>query len=129
MRSAKTLVPASIAMLLCSAALVGAQESQEAYIRVHLPTTDTKLEVQGIMTKQEGASRFFKSPPLLSGKSYAYDMKATWMENGKQMVREKSIQVMAGLTTEVDFRTPDGQPGPAASAPRVEIAPKPQAMV
>src|SRR5689334_21036600 len=114
MRSAKTLVSVSIAMLLCSAALVGAQESQEAYIRVQLPTADTKLEVQGIATKQEGASRFFRSPPLMPGKSYAYDMKATWMENGKQMVREKSIQVQGGMTTEVDFRTADGQPGNGA---------------
>jgi uncharacterized protein (TIGR03000 family) len=129
MRFAKTLVPASIAMLLCSAALVGAQESQGAYIRVQLPTADTKFEVQGIVTKQEGASRFFKSPPLDPGKSYAYDMKATWMENGKQMVRQKTIQVMAGMTTEVDFRTADGQPGTAASDPKVEIAPKPHPMV
>ncbi|HEV3143638.1 MAG TPA: TIGR03000 domain-containing protein [Gemmataceae bacterium] len=141
MRLLRSIILSIVTVLLFAFASASAQESQEANIRVYLPTADARLEVQGVMTKQEGVSRLFKSPGLTPGKSYVYDMKATWMENGKQLVREKSIRVMAGMTTEVDFRmgealvvnvppvliNPEARPKPKPETkPEVKPEPKPE---
>ncbi len=99
MRTVKTIALAALLLALPAAA----QEKQKAMMRVHLPAPKTELVIQGVTLKPTDSDvRLFESPPLEVGKSFVYDIKATWMENGKPMTRERSVKVMAGLTTEVD---------------------------
>jgi uncharacterized protein (TIGR03000 family) len=121
--SQKTKIGLTIAATLLCAFAAQAQEMQEARVRVYLPAPDAQLEVQGVMTKQTGSMRTFKSPPLLVGKNYAYDMKVTWTENGKPMVREKTITLQAGGDAEADFRMAEG-PKIIPPPPMVDNNPK-----
>jgi len=124
MHTTRTLAVTIAAGLLLGFPSARAQDPQEAYVRVYTPTADTKLEVQGVLTKKDGTTRMFKSPPLMMGKNYVYDMKATWTENGKTIVREKTVKVQAGMTTDVDFRLPDAAAGAAPPSPMVQVNPK-----
>src|SRR5262245_40908767 len=80
------------------------QDYEKAQLRVYLPTEDAKLEIQGQVSKKTGAVRLFESPLLQPGKAYLYDLKVTWIEDGKTLTRESTARVMAGQTTEVDLR-------------------------
>src|SRR5262245_6464749 len=106
-----------VLMSLCWIAAAPAQE--RARLKVFLPPTDVQLEIQGLTLAQKPGvvERLFESPPLVDGKSYIYDIKATWMENGKAVVRERSVKVMGGQTTEVDLRNTE--------EPRTDKTPKP----
>lgn len=111
MTAAKLVLPA---VLLVAVSMASAQEKLKAMMRVRLPAPRTKLEIQGApikVTDQE--VRLFESPPLEPGKPYVYDVKATWMENGQELTRERSVKVLAGQTTEVDLRL-EVDPAPGA---------------
>lgn len=43
-----------------------------------------------------GTSRTFESPDLKPNESYTFDVKVTWMENGKPVVEKRSLSVKAG---------------------------------
>jgi uncharacterized protein (TIGR03000 family) len=109
----------------------------KARLRVYLPVPDAKLEIQGKMTERTGAIRLFESPPLPVGKNYVYDIKATWSENGKTVVRERSAPVTAGQTTEIDFRedksakAPEGKPAAPDGKVKLDVpyVPTPQVVV
>ena len=122
-------------LMLCLAAAAPAQ-SQKARLRVLLPATDVKLEIMGLpLPEKKGVEiRLFESPPLEPGKTFIYDIKATWMENGKPVTRERSVRVMAGKTSEVNLRlavdtSPDvEQPKPITpekAAPEKSVPEKP----
>jgi hypothetical protein len=51
-----------------------------------------------------GFERDFISPPLERGQEYTYTLRASWMENGKEVTREKSVPVRAGQEAMADFR-------------------------
>ncbi len=104
----------NVTRLVCAGVLLAltwpaaAQEKQKAMMRVHLPAPRTELVIQGVPIKPADADvRLFESPPLEVGKSFVYDIEASWTENGKPMTRKRSVKVMAGLTTEVDLRKAD----------------------
>src|SRR5207237_913194 len=98
---------AGVALLLLAAASARGQDYEKAMLRVFLPTDDAKLEIQGRLSKKMGAVRYFESPLLPPGKSFNYDLKVTWMENGKAMVRERTTRVIGGQWTDVDLRIAD----------------------
>src|SRR5207237_8988162 len=94
-------------LVLALAATGRGQDYDKATLRVYLPAADAKLEIQGKTTTRTGTTRLFESPLLQPGKAYLYDLKATWMEDGKPVVRERTVRVMAGQTTEVDMAMPE----------------------
>jgi uncharacterized protein (TIGR03000 family) len=73
-----------------------------ATLEVRLPA-DAALEVDGWRTRQTGSSRLFESPPLVPGKSYTYDLRATWTAGGREVVKNRHVRVSAGERVEVDF--------------------------
>jgi uncharacterized protein (TIGR03000 family) len=58
-----------------------------------------------VKTKQVGETRSFKSPPLEPGKTYLYDIRVHWVENGQDVDNKRTIKVQAGRTAHVDFVT------------------------
>jgi len=57
-------------------------------------------------TRQTGALREFVSPALTPGKEFTYEVKARWMEGGKEVVQTRQIDVSAGSWKTVDFTRP-----------------------
>jgi uncharacterized protein (TIGR03000 family) len=87
------------------------QEARPGYLMVYVPTK-AHLTVDGANTRQTGPARRFETPPLPSGQRFIYTLKATWTEQGKDLVCEKEVRIEAGKETKVDLhldepRTPD----------------------
>ena len=78
-----------------------------ATVRVRVPP-EARLYFQGELTSATGPDRLFESPPLERGRNYRYEVKAVWDENGREVVRTRSVLVRAGEAASVDFLTPAG---------------------
>jgi uncharacterized protein (TIGR03000 family) len=76
-----------------------------ASVRVLLPA-DARLYFEGVPTAPVGPDRLFESPPLALGRNYRYDIRAAWDENGREVVKTRSVVVHAGDRVRVDFTTP-----------------------
>jgi uncharacterized protein (TIGR03000 family) len=73
-------------------------------VTVNVPA-DAKVWFDGTETMGTGTVREFQSPGLTPGTKYHYDVKATWMENGKPVTQTRQVNVAAGARVNVDFAT------------------------
>jgi uncharacterized protein (TIGR03000 family) len=88
---------------------VSVSHPNAAAIDVKVPA-GARLLVQGQPTRQTGANRFFESPPLEQGKTYAYKIKAMWTnKDGEKVERDRTVQVRAGSHVAVDLRKPSSE--------------------
>jgi len=76
--------------------------NNEAMVRVMVPTQDARVSIDGHQTQQQGMQRTFITPPLQQDGG-TYQIKATWTEGGKQVNRERTIQVRPGQQAQVNF--------------------------
>jgi uncharacterized protein (TIGR03000 family) len=81
------------------------RDNSFASLVVNLPQADARLTANGNMTRQRGMRREFDTNPINSGKTYTIDFVATWMENGREVKRTRSVTVRPGDHTTVDFTT------------------------
>jgi len=74
-----------------------------ALITVRVPA-DAKLMVDDTPTNETGPVRRFVTPGALEpGKTYHYNLKAEWMENGQPVTRQRKVDFQAGGQVNVDF--------------------------
>lgn len=78
------------------------QTPNAAHINIHVPP-DAKVWFDNQDTQQRGSFRNFVSPSLDPNKDYAYDIKASWTENGREVTRTRHVRVRAGAMVNVDF--------------------------
>jgi uncharacterized protein (TIGR03000 family) len=90
----------------------------DARIRVHVPDANAQVFFDDSATRQNGLERFFYSPPLDPAKTYTYTIRATWMDNGKEVSRTKDVKVQSGRTAIVDFRAMNENNDPTITNPR-----------
>jgi uncharacterized protein (TIGR03000 family) len=90
----------------------GPARAEPAQIRVLVPA-DAQVEIGGGKTDQTGTVRRFVTPPLQPGETFTYTLRASWREQGKLVVRERTVKVQAGKETTVDLAEPD----PPTTAP------------
>jgi uncharacterized protein (TIGR03000 family) len=102
--------------LLPARAAEGPAPADKALLVVRLPA-GASLTIGDAVTKQTGPERTFVSPPLEPGKTYVYDLKATWDDNGKSKTVTRQAKVAAGRRTVVDL-TKDEAAKPAAAKER-----------
>ncbi len=104
----RAIRPALAAALLAALPLfsAGAGDEQppanQALLVVRLPAGAT-LTVDSSPTRQTGPERTFLSPPLTPGKTYSYELKATWEEGGKVKSVTREATVYAGKRTVIDL--------------------------
>jgi uncharacterized protein (TIGR03000 family) len=77
--------------------------SDTVNVRVMVPTREAKVWFENEATKQQGTDRLYSSPPLEKGRPYYYTIKASWMENGREVSREQTVPVRAGQQVVADF--------------------------
>lgn len=65
--------------------------------------------IEGDKTQQSGQFRQFVSPPLEQGKTYSYQVKAEWTENGRKITRNRKVMVHAGEAIDIDLLRPTQQ--------------------
>src|SRR5437879_6035071 len=91
-------------------------------VRVNVPTSEASLWVEGETTQQKGRERAFISPPLQAGRTYFYDIRATWMENGRQVSRQKTVRIRLGQEVMVNFT--EGRDENTRSPQKMEQGPR-----
>jgi len=96
-----------------------------ATVRVRVPS-DARVFFEGEPTTATGPDRLFESPPLTPGRSFRYDIKAVWDENGREVVRTRSVVVHAGDRASVNFMGDEEQPT-LRTRPTVTAPPLPEA--
>jgi uncharacterized protein (TIGR03000 family) len=79
------------------------QPKAPAVIEVRVPA-GAEVWFNGEKTQRTGTVRVFQSPPLEPGTRYAYDVKARWTEDSKEMERTFHVPVTAGSRNDVTFR-------------------------
>jgi uncharacterized protein (TIGR03000 family) len=80
--------------------------NNEVLLHVSVPRSDARVWVENQATQQMGTNRMFVSPPLEKRQRYHYTIRATWMENGKEVSREKKVDVEPGREFTVNFSPP-----------------------
>jgi len=75
--------------------------------QVEVPA-DATVFIEDKPTTLIGSSRTFLSPPLQPGKTYLYDIRARWQENGQEMEQKQTISLQAG--GQVNVRFPMAEP-------------------
>jgi uncharacterized protein (TIGR03000 family) len=78
------------------------QDANTVHLTVRVPP-DAQITVEGYRTQSRGPVRDFVSPPLTPDRDYTYDIQAKWMQDGKEVTREKHVNVRAGAMVPVDF--------------------------
>lgn len=63
--------------------------------------------INGDKTSRTGSQREFISNGLIPGRTYTYEIRARWTENGKEVERTRKIKVQGGERRTVDFRVGD----------------------
>jgi uncharacterized protein (TIGR03000 family) len=71
---------------------------------------DAEVWFDGEKTRQTGSHRTFWSPVLAPGKTYSYEVKARWLENGEPVEQTRTIDVSANRISCVDFTNPKREP-------------------
>jgi uncharacterized protein (TIGR03000 family) len=80
-------------------------EDDAIHIRVRVPA-DAQVWFENEKTTLTGAERYFDSPAVTPGKNYTYSIRASWMDNGREVSRTRKIPVHAGEKVTVDFLRP-----------------------
>jgi uncharacterized protein (TIGR03000 family) len=73
----------------------GSQADQAVHIAIRVPG-NAEVWFDGAKTRQTGESREFVSPPLASSRTYTYQIRTQWTEEGKTVDRTHRITVQAG---------------------------------
>jgi uncharacterized protein (TIGR03000 family) len=84
------------------------QDPNAAFMNVRVPS-NAQVWFDGENTQQRGDLRRFVSPPLDPGKTFTYEIKASWTENGRQVERTRKVHVRSGQRVNVDFMANNGE--------------------
>ncbi len=76
-----------------------------ATVEVRVPA-DAKVWFEDTLTTKTGNDRVFTTPPLVTGKTFYYEVKAQWMKDGKPVEKTQLVQVSGGLRSLANFITP-----------------------
>jgi uncharacterized protein (TIGR03000 family) len=80
----------------------GATREMPVYVDVLTPA-GAEILFDGEKTTQMGSRRLYVSPPIKPGQNYAYQIKAKWNDNGREVIRDRKVTVHAGETVMVDL--------------------------
>jgi uncharacterized protein (TIGR03000 family) len=78
---------------------------EPAHVEVKVPAT-AQLWFGQTLTRKTGPVREFVTPPLKRGQDFLYDVRARWMQDGREVEQTRRITVSAGARVPVDFTRP-----------------------
>lgn len=88
--------------------------SATADVRVLVPDPLAIVYFDGQRMTTMGAERMFHTPPLTMGSTYTYSVRAVWTQAGREVTQDRTVSVMAGFTSVVDFTQPGTETLPSA---------------
>ncbi len=78
------------------------QVDATALLRVQVPA-DAEVWISGERTSQRGTQRQFVTPALVEGRTFSYEIRARWQQDGKDIQRTQTVTVHSGDRITVDF--------------------------
>jgi uncharacterized protein (TIGR03000 family) len=84
---------------------LNASTDNRAHVNVSVPV-NAQLWFQDTLTSEKGTARRFESPALVPGKQYRYEVRAQWMENGREVTQTQNVDVYAGASVNMKFPVP-----------------------
>jgi uncharacterized protein (TIGR03000 family) len=76
------------------------------HLRLKVPAGVADVWFENQKTEQTGAQRDFDSPSLTPGKTYTYDVRVRWSDNGREKTDTRKLYVRAGERLLIDFTQP-----------------------
>ena len=76
--------------------------SDSARINIHVPP-HARVFFDGAPTLQPGEFRQFVSPPLEPNRTYSYEIRAAWTENGGTVEERRKLEIRRGQELKIDF--------------------------
>jgi uncharacterized protein (TIGR03000 family) len=123
------ITPAVVALaVLADSALPAAagptdtETSDSARISIHVPP-HARVFFDGAPTQQPGEFRQFVSPPLEPNRTYTYEIRAAWTENGDTVVHTRELEVRRGQELKIDFLAERAAEHPIRSAEGIKATP------
>jgi uncharacterized protein (TIGR03000 family) len=80
----------------------GQVSSSQVALDIRVPSS-AEVFVAGEKISGTGTMRTFTSDNLTAGQTYEYKVKGKWTENGKEVVRERTVKAVPGQRTMVDL--------------------------
>jgi len=80
-----------------------AANRNQVSVHVTVPQAGARVWVDNRLTEQQGTDRLFVSPALQAGQQYSYAIRASWMENGREVSRQKTVTFSPGQEVAVNF--------------------------
>jgi len=85
-------------------------ETDQSFARLRLRVPENaRVWFDDTETQQRGAERDFVTPTLTPGKTYIYQIKAQWQENGQDVTRQRQVTIRAGDSLNLDLLTATAQ--------------------
>jgi uncharacterized protein (TIGR03000 family) len=72
-------------------------------LEVHVPVADAKISVNGQASTQRGMTRWFTISDIAVGRPYRCEVRATWMEGGREVTQTRVVTAQAGETAQAVF--------------------------
>ncbi|MFO0968560.1 MAG: TIGR03000 domain-containing protein [Gemmataceae bacterium] len=80
-----------------------AAPSARLNLEVHVPRPDAQVWINGQPSTQTGRIRSFTVDQIYPDRPYQYEVRATWIQDGRPVTQTQTISARAGETAEVDF--------------------------
>lgn len=90
-------------------------EETTALLEVKVPVADADIWFEGVRTLRSGLVRQFRSPPLVVGRAYKYEVLALWNEGGREVKQSRFVTVRPGDRLTVEFVAGEAAPEPKKS--------------
>ena len=98
--------------------------SSQVMLDIRVPSSSAEVFVAGEKISGTGTMRTFTSDNLTAGQTYEYKVKGKWTENGKEVVRERTVKANPGQRTTVDLTRSESRPGTSKPQGETLKAPK-----
>ena len=100
-----------------------APRAATATVQVSVPVASAEFWFNGAKTQTTGLKREFVTPELPPGQTYAYEVRARWVVNGKEFDQTRKMNVQAGGKTVLNFAADAREqlPAPAVVPPTIKI--------
>jgi uncharacterized protein (TIGR03000 family) len=91
-----------------AASVAHSPRSIQVLLNVNVPDPTARVWIENQLMSLGGTQREFLSPPLEPGQDYTYTIRASWMDNGREVSQVRSFNVRGGDTVAATFfSTPD----------------------
>jgi uncharacterized protein (TIGR03000 family) len=103
-----------------------ANQQNTAHIRVLVPADNAQIWFDDAPTQQTGSVRVFDTPALEPGRSYTYQVRARWTDNGREVAETREAHIHPGDAVTVDFTNQLPPPRPRPDTNNANPLPPPR---